>query len=79
MESLIISLLNMTVQQAALCTSLLLHILTFRLWYKYTQLDKIVLLVCDRSHRDLINIERDGNYSIRNPLNRPIPTLQEKV
>ena len=42
-----------------------------RLWYKYSQLDKIVLLMADRSHRDIINIERDGNYSIKQPLNKP--------
>jgi hypothetical protein len=38
---------------------------------KYHQLDKIVLLVCDRSHRDLIRIHRNGDYEINNPLNKP--------
>jgi len=42
-----------------------------RLWYKYAQLDKIVLLIADRSHRDIIEITSDGNYRPKQPLNKP--------
>jgi len=36
----------------------------------YNQMDKLLLLVCDRSHRDLVKIHRNGDYEIVNPLNK---------
>lgn len=64
----LIALKSMPLVEVGLSISLLMN---FRLWYKYSQLDKIVLLIADRSHRDIIKIERDGNYSIAQPLNKP--------
>jgi len=42
-----------------------------KLFTVYHQLDKLLLLVCDRSHRDLVKIHRNGDYEIKNPLNKP--------
>ena len=79
MESIITALFDMSGKDQILMISFLLHVVTLRLWYKYTQMDKVILLMADRSHRDIIHIEADGNYSIKQPLNKPRPTLQEKV
>jgi len=42
-----------------------------KLFAVFHQMDKLLLLVCDRSHRDLVNIHRNGDYEIKNPLNKP--------
>lgn len=41
-----------------------------RMSSKYNQMDKLLLLVCDRSHRDLVKIHRNGDYEIAQPLNK---------
>lgn len=38
--------------------------------HQIRQLDKLLLLVCDRVARDAVNIHRNGDYQIVNPLNR---------
>lgn len=38
--------------------------------HQIKQMDKLLLLVCDRSHRDLVNIHRNGDYEIAQPLNK---------
>ena len=38
--------------------------------HQIKQMDKLLLLVCDRSHRDLVNIHRNGDYEITQPLNK---------
>jgi len=38
---------------------------------KYHQLDKLILLICWMSKLDLVNIHRNGDYEIKNPLNKP--------
>ncbi len=52
----------------AFCGFLYLKIM--KLFGKYHQIDKLLLLVCDRSHRDLVKIHRNGDYEIKNPLNK---------
>ena len=68
---LLLAFKSMTAMEYALAISLVLHVLTFRLTYKYNQLDKIVLLIADRSHRDIIDIDHKGDYKIKPPLNKP--------
>jgi len=51
-------------------------ILNVRLLYKYTQHDKIILLMADRSHRDMIQIDTlTGDYKISQPLNKSRPDV----
>ena len=38
---------------------------------KYHQLDKLILLICWMSELDLVKIHRNGDYEIKNPLNKP--------
>ena len=64
----ILALKALSIIEWGLGVSLLIN---FRLMYKYVQHDKIILLMADRSHRDIIKIERDGNYSIAQPMNKP--------
>jgi hypothetical protein len=48
-----------------------LYIKIMKVFGKYHQLDKLILLVCYISHRDLVKIHRNGDYEIKNPLNKP--------
>ena len=38
--------------------------------HQIRQLDKLLLLVCDRVARDAVKIHRSGDYEIVNPLNK---------
>ena len=38
--------------------------------HQVRQLDKLVLLLCDRVARDAVKIHRSGDYEIVNPLNK---------
>ena len=69
MEHFILAFKELTYIEWGLAVSLFMNI---RLLYKYAQLDKIVLLIADRSHRDMIEIDTlTGDYKQRHPLNKP--------
>jgi hypothetical protein len=53
----------------AFCGFLYLKIM--KLFGKYHQLDKLILLICWMSELDLVKIHRNGDYEIKNPLNKP--------
>ena len=53
----------------AFCGFLYLKIM--KVFGKYHQLDKLILLVCYISSLDLVKIHRNGDYEIKNPLNKP--------
>jgi len=53
----------------AFCGFLYLKIM--KVFGKYHQLDKLILLVCFISKLDLVKIHRNGDYEIKNPLNKP--------
>ena len=77
MEHFLLALKELTYIEWGLAVSLFINI---RLLYKYAQLDKIVLLIADRSHRDMIEIDTlTGDYKQRHPLNKGrVPTLTDK-
>jgi hypothetical protein len=52
----------------AFCGFLYLKIM--KLFGKYHKLDKLILLVCYISNLDLVKIHRNGDYEIKNPLNK---------
>jgi hypothetical protein len=52
----------------AFCGFLYLKIM--KLFGKYHQLDKLILLICWMSELDLVKIHRNGDYEIKNPLNK---------
>ena len=60
---------ELTYIEWGLAISLFINI---KLMYKYAQHDKIILLMADRSHRDIIQIDTlTGDYKIAQPLNKP--------
>ena len=73
MDKLITLWHEMTVEHIVITLLIIAVVLLFK-WVitlsgKYNQLDKLLLLVCDRSHRDLVKIHRNGDYEIVQPLN----------
>jgi len=73
MDKLITLWQNMTTEQLVITLLIVSVVLLFRMVVmlsgKYNQLDKLLLLVCDRSHRDMVKIHRNGDYEIVQPLN----------
>ncbi len=73
MDKLLTIWQNMTTEQLVITLLIVAVVLLFRMVVtlsgKYNQLDKLLLLVCDRSHRDVVNIHRNGDYEIVQPLN----------